>query len=381
MRSRSSIRLAGLLGVVTTLALLVLAFERPAHALEHLKVSVPDKDNLQYLTFWFAKAGACFEREGLELEVVSPSDPKNANAVDAMIEKGEVDAAVLPPTAYLPMVARKAPIVIVANLFANDPYGLLVRRDVAEARKVTADTPIHDRLSGLRGAKVGVPPAAFGRLRELFATQGLDSAKDLEPVVLLARDHKTALEDKRVDALYIASPLLEKGAVDADSLVLFAQARGEVPALASRQTNVLAVSRHMMEQRRDVVTSAVRAILEAETRIHAAQGEVVDALAREFPARDRREIEAAVRLYAPAVPRTPDVRAEDLTPTTKLFPESVPKPELSGVSLADFVAPEIARDAASSHGQTRGRWLAILLVSLISILLVVWIRRRRLRMS
>ena len=107
----------------------------------------------------------------------------------------------------------------------------------------------------------------------------------------------------------------------------------------------------MATERREAVIAAVRAIADAEKRIHAAQAEAVDALVHEFPARDRGELEAAVRLYEPGVPETPEVRAQDLAPALALIPESVPKPELAGIDLAPFVASDIA--AAASSGDRR----------------------------
>lgn len=369
--------------VKLALVLGALTLPRSLLAAEHLKVIVPEKDNLQHLVFWFAKAGGLFEREGIELEVVVAPPPRAGGTppIDGLLERGEVDAAVLAPPVYLRMVAEKAPIVIVANLFANDPFALVVRREVAEERKVGAESPLHDRIVALKGIKVGVPPPAFARFRALLATQGLDSEKDVETTVILARDQNSAFKTKKVDALYVPTPALEKAVVDADGVVLFAQARGELPTMANRQTHVLGVSRRMLDQRRDVVASAVRALAIAEKRIHESQSEVVDALAREFAERDRRELEVAVRIYEPAVPASPEVRAQDLGPAASLLPEGVPRPDLAAIDLAPFVASELAISSAATTtgGQTRTIAMASGLVAVIAFAIVFVMRRRRRR--
>ena len=167
--SRFAFRLAAFLVSLATIAL-----SGTALAAEHQKVIVPDKDNLQYVAFWFAKAGGFFEREGVELELViaPPAGSKGTPPIDGLLDSGEADAAVMAPPVYLRMVAAKLPIVIVANLFKNDGYGLVVRREVFEAHNVSAEAPVRDRLAALKGITIGYPPAGFARLRTLLASQG-----------------------------------------------------------------------------------------------------------------------------------------------------------------------------------------------------------------
>jgi ABC-type nitrate/sulfonate/bicarbonate transport system substrate-binding protein len=362
--------------VVALVLLLVTA--APARAGEPLKVLVPDKDNLQYLAFWTAKADGLFAREGVDVEIVIAPPPQRGKApIDNALEKGEVDAAVLAPPVYLRMIAAKAPITIVANLFANDPYALVVRREVVEVRNIAVDpssVAVRERVAALKGLNIAYPPAAYGRLKTLLQTQGLDIDKDLKASVLLSRDQATPFKDKSVDAAYLQSPSLESAVVAGTGVVVIDQARGEVPELANKQSIVFVVSRKVATERHDVVVAAVRAIAAAEKRIHGAQGEVVDALAREMPARDRRELEAAVRLYEPAIPQTPEVRTQDLGPALALIPESVPKPELAGIDLAPFVASSLEWNADTSG---RSRWLLVGIAGVVAGAVVVMLRRRR----
>jgi ABC-type nitrate/sulfonate/bicarbonate transport system substrate-binding protein len=374
--SRKALRFA-LLRLLPVVALVVaVLWSGSARAGEKLKVLVPEKDNLQYLAFWVAKGGGYFEREGIDIElVVPPPASRFAPPVDGVLEKGEADAAVLAPYAYLRMIAAKAPIVLVANLSRNDPYALVVRPEVSETRKVNVDGPIKDRLLALKGLTIAVVPAAFGRLRALLESQGLDIEKDVSTVPLLARDQLTPFKDKSTDAAYLATPSLEKAIVAGDAIVVVNQARSEVPALANRQSHVLGVTQRVWNERREVVAAAVRAIAEAEKRIHAAQPEVVDVLARELPGRDRRELETAVKLYEPGVPERAAVSMQDIAPALALVPESIPKPELAGIDLAPFVAPDLASRASDTSGRTR--WIAIGGVAVVVAAIAIVMKRRR----
>jgi ABC-type nitrate/sulfonate/bicarbonate transport system substrate-binding protein len=373
---------------VPLLVVLAVTVGCPSSALarERLKVLVPEKDNLQYLAFWVAKASGAFDRQGIDLELlVAPPASKGGGTppVDGMLANGEADAAVLTPTVYLRMIGAKTPVVLVANLFKNEPYGLVVRREVAETRQLSPSAPLRDRMAGLKGATIGYPPAAFSRLRALLASQGLDLEKDVRPRVLLARDQNDAFKDKTLDAAFLATPHLEKAATSGDGVVIVNLARGEAPELAMRQTHVLGVARRTYEARRDAILGAVRAIAEAEKLIHSAQGQVVDALVRELPGRDRRELETIVALYEPATPATAEVHAEDIAPALALVPEGGPKPDLTGVDLAPFVASDLAAAAAASTSPSadrRPRWVAIGIgLFLFVVILLVWRRRRAAR--
>ncbi len=365
----------------TLLVLLVLlASSTAARAGETLKVLVPDRESLEYLTFWVARGGGAFEHEGLLVELVVAPPPQRGKApLDGLLEGGEVDAALLPPATYLRLIAGKAETVIVANLFRNDPYALVARASAMTARKVPeAGTP-HDRLAALRGATLAYPPAGYGRLKDLLVSQKLDVDTDFKTTVLLTRDLGAPFKDKTVDVAYLLSPHLEKVIASGEGVLVFDQAGGEVPELGNRQTNVLVVTRRVATERREAVLSAVRAIAAAEKQIHTAQAEAVDALAKEFPARDRGELEVAVRLYEPGVPDTPEVRTQDLAPALALIPESVPRPELAGVDLAMYVAPDFVAAALAVDPGRRYRRIALgfaLAAAVLSALLAMRRRRR-----
>lgn len=363
--------------------LLLLASAGTARAGERLKVIVPDKESLQYLTFWVAKGGGSFEREGIDLELVVAPPPQRGKApVDGFLESGEVDAAVLPPPTYLRMIAGKAEIVVVANLFRNDPYALVARPSVIATHKVPEGGTARERLAALQGVTLAFPPQGYGRLKALLVSQQLDVDKDFKPIALLSRDQAAPFKEKGVDAAYLQSPHLERAISTGEGVLVLDQAKGEVPELGNRQTNVLVVTRRVATERRNAVIAAVRALADAQKRIHTAQAEAVDALVREFPARERGELEIAVRLYEPGVPETPEVRAQDLAPALALIPESVPKPELAGIDLAPFVASDLWAAASSVDPGRRSRMIAIgfaLLAAVISAVLALRRRRRAAR--
>jgi ABC-type nitrate/sulfonate/bicarbonate transport system substrate-binding protein len=145
------------------------------------------------------------------------------------------------------------------------------------------------------------------------------------------------------------------------------QSRGELAELANRQIHCLAFRRSVVDARPNLVVAAARAIAAAEKSIHASQKETVDLLARTFPARDRRELETIVRLYEPAIPDLPDVHAEDLAPALALFPDHLPKPDLSTIDLEPYIAKGLRAELAKppvEEGARRARWIVTAVAAL-----------------
>ncbi|MGH7282792.1 MAG: ABC transporter substrate-binding protein [Polyangiaceae bacterium] len=311
-----------------------------ARANATVRVLVPDPDNLQYMSFWLAKA-LFFQGAGIDAEIVSPPIPQQALA---WIEDKKPDAAVLPPPMYLELVANRAPWVLGANLLANDPIDLVVRRSVADARGITRELPIRERLEKLRGVKIGIAPHPPPRLRELYKAVGLDAAKDATLVTIHGKAQNDAFQRGDVDALYAHTPYLEKALVHQDAVLVVYQNGGEVKELANRQIHALTFSRTFLNAHHEDAQAMVSAVARAETILRTTPGDAVAPLQKAFPERDPAEIDSIVHLYSPAIPATPKVSTDGFAPAVLFFPEGEQAPNLDGIDLASFVAPELSQE-------------------------------------
>jgi ABC-type nitrate/sulfonate/bicarbonate transport system substrate-binding protein len=314
----------------------------PAAAPVHVRVLVPDGDNLQYLAFWVAEGAGYFADEGIAPDLVIPELP--AQAMAKMLV-GEAPVAVLPPPVYLQLIADKFPIELVANLLQNDPIDLVVRRSVFDERKMSATAPLRDRLLSLKGLRVGIAPGPPVRLRALFASEGLDADALVQIVMRHGKDQNEAFVHGECDALYAHTPFVETALDDEDAVVLVNQSAGEAPPLAMRQIHALVARRDFLVLERPVVVGMVRALARAEQLVHADRAAAEEAVMRAIPSLDRRHLHTLVGLYQPAIPETPRVSVEGLAPALALFPSSRTAPSLDGIPLADFVAPGVLDEA------------------------------------
>jgi hypothetical protein len=104
----------------------------------------------------------------------------------------------------------------------------------------------------------------------------------------------------------------------------------------------------MVAEKRETVTGLARAIARAETLIHGDRPAAVAAILREFPDMERRHVEKVVEVYQTAIPTSPRVSSKGFQAALELFPASRQPPDLSGLDLNEFVAPEFADAVAES---------------------------------
>jgi ABC-type nitrate/sulfonate/bicarbonate transport system substrate-binding protein len=356
------------------LAIVLTFVAAPARAASgDVKVLLPDDDNLQYMSFWVAKAAGYFADEGLEVSITFPKTPAETRG---LFERGETNVAVLPPPMYLELVAARFPLVLVCNLLRNDPINLIVQEKVWNERKLSRDVPVAERLRAIAGLRVGVAPNPPSRLRALFAAYGMDADRDIQMKIFHGYEQNDAFARGDVDVLFAHTPYVERALVDQGAKLLVHISGGEVPPLAMRQVHALVFTKALAEGSPSTALAMTRAIARAEKLVHADRAKTAELLSREFPKRDPRHVRAIVDLYEPAIPDSPDVTSAGMLPALALFPASRPAPSLAGIDLEAYVAPSFAQEAAKPPA-SRLRWLLFAIAGLA--LLFVYARRRRVR--
>ncbi len=310
-----------------------------------VRLGVPERDNLQYLTLWVALGAGAFQAEGLEPQLVVAD---RANQSGQLLMQQRADIALLQPPVFLGLIAQQRPILLFANLLANDPINLIVRRDVAARIKLDPRAPLVDRLKALKGLRVGVANEPPRRLRVLFAEAGLDAERDIQMTIVPSEEQLAAFKDGVVDALYTHTPFLEEALVTLGAVLAVNQSVGEVPALANGEIHSLATTREFADAHSDVVLAATRAIARAEDLIRADAAAAGQALLKAgITVPTPRHLTTIVDLYRPAVPATPRVSAAAVERDAILYPARPTMPDFSRLRAADFIAPAFAEKVSS----------------------------------
>ena len=300
-----------------------------------VRVGIPERDNLQYISFWTAQGAGYFKAEGLDIEVVIPDAP---NMSGLILMQQRVDVALLQPPVYLGLIAEQPPFVLFANLLANDPINLIVRADVAAQLNLDPRAPLADRLKAIKGLKIGVAPEPPRRLRMLFAEAGMDADRDVQIVMRRADDQIEALTSGVVDALYTHSPFLEDALARLGAVMLVNQSGGEVASLGGGQIHSLATRREYLAAHPQTIQKITNAIARAQRLLHDDPGAAAKALlAAGIAAPSTQHLETIVGLYREAVPATPQVSADAIERNAKLYPARPTMPDFTRVKAADYV--------------------------------------------
>jgi NitT/TauT family transport system substrate-binding protein len=309
-------------------------------------IEVPSKTNLQFFTLWVALGSGFFQEEGLEPRLIVDDTPRNAGQY---LLNGQADVALLQPPMFLGRIAEEKPILLFASLLANEPINLVLRKEIAEARHVSKDAPLRERLQALRGLRIGVAGEPPPRLRALFASVGMDADKDVKIVIVDGPGQVQAFEDNKVDGLFAHTPYLETAIVDYHAVLVADTSSGEVPALTDGQIHTLATTRENAVKKAALVAAVTRAIYHAQQRIHSDQKATVNAILASGAAKDRPLVEAIAAIYSPAVPITPKISVAGIERDVTLYPAHPTAPDFSRVQAADYVAPQFADDAVKAR--------------------------------
>jgi NitT/TauT family transport system substrate-binding protein len=302
-----------------------------------IRVGIPERNNLQYMSFWIAQGAGFFAAEGLDIEIVVPDA---ANMSGMILMQRRVDVALLQPPVYLGLIAEQHPFVLFANLLANDPINLIVRSDVAAKLQLDPRAPLADRLKALKGLKIGVAPEPPRRMRILFAEAGMNADRDVQIVIRRGEDQIEALTTNVVDALYTHSPSLEDALVRLGAVMIVNQSGGEVAPLRDGQIHSLGATKEYAAAHPEVIQKMTRAIARAQELLHTdAKGAVTALINAGIAAPTPRHLETIVNLYRPAVPLTPRVSAAAIERNAQLYPARPTMPDFTKVKAANFIYP------------------------------------------
>lgn len=285
-----------------------------------LRILVPTADNLQVMSFWIAVER--YEAGGGRIELLIPPVPQ---ATGNWLETRSPDVAVLPAPVLLDHIARGEPTGPVHLLLVHDPINLVVRRSVAEARGISREQPLRDRLLGLQGLSVGVAPHPPPRLDALFRTAGLETRNVVEVVILAGKQQNRALAAGDVDALFAHTPYLERALVHQDAMMLVHGSAGEIESLANRVVHC-------------AVASA--ALTDAKNSVRDDPASAATLLRRRFPERDPTEIERIVALYRDAIPVDPNPTVEQLEAALRFYPAGREPPALTRAEFQRFLGTQ-----------------------------------------
>lgn len=218
--------------------------------------------SMAFASVYVARAQGFFEQEGIDLDLQMVGG--DAMGVQGLVGRTAPMAAIGGIEAILLAAKGLRDFVSVSAVNSSITVSVAVRRDVAEARKLTPDLPIEKRMAGLKGLQIatGSPGGAIHTtLLYLLGRAGLDPKNDVTVLTVAGGPPMLAgLKGKQFDAIAISPPAPEMAEVDGAAVLLISLSRGDVPELGNIPYDILLVNREYAAKNGDAVRRVVRAL-------------------------------------------------------------------------------------------------------------------------
>lgn len=222
--------------------------------------------SMSFASIYVARGARFFEKEGVDVDV---QIVRGAPAAFQGVVGGQGDFGAMGATELITAAAKGLKSVIaVAPVNGAVTMSLAIRKDVAQARNLSRDTPIRERISKLRGLRIATASPGGGlhtNLMYMLKQVGLDPARDVN--MIFTSEMLPAMRAGQVDAFAVSPPAPELAEAEGFGLVLVALARGEMPELGNIAYDALVARREFAEKSPDTVRRVVRAMGHASNYI------------------------------------------------------------------------------------------------------------------
>ncbi|HEX4818056.1 MAG TPA: ABC transporter substrate-binding protein, partial [Nonomuraea sp.] len=229
---------------------------------EQRTITIASAPNVFLSALYVAKDDGMFAKEGLTVEIVEVESGNDSMAALASGQAQYADVG-FEDLAEL-STAGDDSVVMAHDILNRVTLTLVMRKEVAERKRVTAASPLQDRLRALQGLRIGItspgsPTDTY--MRYYLGSVGLDPERDVELVPLGGGSALlAALEKGQIDAYHLSPPTPYVAAEKGFGVVLVDGPKGEVPELDRFDYTAWATSRQWAEENADTAAAFSRVL-------------------------------------------------------------------------------------------------------------------------
>ena len=236
---------------------------------EQKTITVASAPNVFLSALYVAKDDGLFAKQGLKVNIV---EVESGNDSIAALASGKAQFADVGFEDLAELRKEGDDSVIMAHdILDRVTLTLVMRKEVAERKGVTAQSPLADRFRALRGLKIGItsPGAPTDTyMRYYLSSVGLNPERDAQLVPLGGGSALlAALEKGQIDAYHLSPPTPYVAAEKGFGVVLIDGPKGEVPELDKFDYTAFATSRDWAEDNKQTATAFSRALTAATQKV------------------------------------------------------------------------------------------------------------------
>lgn len=285
-------------------------------------------DSLIFLAGYVAKAKGYFAEEGLAGDIRIFRG--GVQALAAVISK-DADIYLGPPSTAMKAIKAGQDVTVFGNIMDQIPTNIVIQGSVAQAKGITAASPITDKIKALKGLTIGVNAAGSAPeqvLQFTLRTAGLDPQRDVKIVPVGSTAALIgSFEQKRIDGFAFSSPASDVAVEHFGGLMVVNYAKGEYEPLRGFLYLGLIARADWLNENPDRAAHAVRAFAKALRLIHDKPDEARSAVRTFFKDMDEAAFNQGFAANAAAVPLEPRISRRSVE-LNRDFAQAVEKVEL-----------------------------------------------------
>jgi NitT/TauT family transport system substrate-binding protein len=266
-------------------------------------ITVASAPNVFLSALYVAKDDGLFAKEGLKVNIV---EVESGNDSIAALASGKAQFADVGFEDLAELRSEGDDSVIMSHDILNRvTLTLVMRKEVAERKGVTAQSPLQARLRALQGLKIGItsPGAPTDTyMRYYLSSIGLNPERDAELVPLGGGSALlAALEKGQIDAYHLSPPTPYVAAEKGFGIVLIDGPKGEVPELDKFDYTAFATSRDWAEENKETATAFSRALTAATQKVKSQPDAVADQILDDLGSEDKATVLRTVKSMTSAL--------------------------------------------------------------------------------
>jgi NitT/TauT family transport system substrate-binding protein len=261
-------------------------------------------DTLGFGPVYIAVEQGYFKDEGLDAELVTVGG--GPVAVSALTG-GSAQIGLSAATSTISAVANGAPVAILSALTTEYETKLAMRKNLADGLRLSATSPLADRITALKGKKIGITSAGSGtdklvRLILQKASINPDTEVDLIPL----RESATmlaALQQGSVDVIALSSPTPDRAVAEGYGIYYISPA--ELPEMANFVYHTASINKRLAEQQPELLSASLKAIWRALELLQKDRPAAKAALRQHYGQMDDKTFELAFESVYPNFAKSP----------------------------------------------------------------------------
>lgn len=299
--------------------------------------------SLSYVHSYVAQSQGYFKEAGLAAELI---DTGGGGPDVQLVLSGRAELTVNDGAQVLPALQQGQALKCVLSLLNRSIITASISKATADRLGITAATPFSEKIGKLKGLKIGVTrPGAltWQQARFNLVSAGLNPDRDAEVIGIGgASALAAALENGRVDVIYISMPVGERLVLEGKALTLVDNAAGEDPKLANFMMEGLWATPDFIRENRDFVARAVAAYRKATAFVvNSSVEQVVAAIRPALGSLGDDVLREGVRRVQPAVSRSGRIENQEFDITQSILRQNgvlTKEFQLSDVFDASFLS-------------------------------------------